>query len=867
MKERIVILGFMSHFPVAGVAWQTIHYLVGLQRLGYDVYYVEAHGCTPSKLMQSETDDGPVRAAAYIREILRRFALEGKWAYHALYPESRYFGLSEERVKELYRSAAAIINLHGSHIPNEELTASNRLVYLETDPVDMQIDLFHQRRETIDYLSPHCAFFTYGENFGHADCLVPNPERFHFRPTRQPVIMDFWENRVREGAGVFTTIGNWQQAWRQVEFKGEVYRWSKHLEFLKFIDLPRRAKHAFELALSLSSCNAQDLELLKSKGWRVRDALEFSGDLNAYRDYICQSRGEFTVAKEQNIRLRSGWFSDRAVTYLAAGRPVITQETGFSNILPTGEGLFRFTNMDEIVEAVEAINGDYERHQRAASTIARECFSHEVVLGRLLNDLGISIPRPKAALASPVERTSEAHGETCASLRPGGSGEAGLPEIPDALVLAPTGRWPTRLAEETVQAALALPVPVTDGNCGTAGQPAIVCDEAKSQEPCPTPIKGKRASIIVVTHNGLAYTKMCLTTLFGCGWHRDDELIIVDNASSDGTPDYLSELARLNPFVRILLNRENRGFARANNQGLAIATGEVLILLNNDTLLLPGWSDGLLRRLRDPGIGLVGPVTNRTCNEAQVDAPYRTFGEVQQFARAYTAAHNGQSAELGMLAMFCAAMRRDVFDRVGVLDEQFEIGMFEDDDYARRVRAAGYSIVCADDVFVHHFGQGSLGELCVSGEYDRVLEANRRRFEQKWGVTWRPHGRRITPEYESLRERIRNTVRTQLPHGASVAVISKGDEELLRFEGRRGWHYPQAENGRYANVYPAHSDEAIAQLETLRNRGAGFLLIPKPAFWWLEHYSQFKDHLDRLYRLSVRDSETCLIFNLGGSHV
>ena len=157
--------------------------------------------------------------------------------------------------------------------------------------------------------------------------------------------------------------------------------------------------------------------------------------------------------------------------------------------------------------------------------------------------------------------------------------------------------------------------------------------------------------------------------------------------------------------------------------------------------------------------------------------------------------------------MFCAAMRRDVVERVGVLDEQFEIGMFEDDDYARRVRAASYRIVCTDDVFVHHFGQGSLGELCVSGEYDRVLEANRRRFEQKWGVAWRPHGRRITPEYESLRERIRDTVRTQLPQGASVAVISKGDEELLRFEGRRGWHYPQAENGRYANVYPAHSDK------------------------------------------------------------
>jgi GT2 family glycosyltransferase len=865
MKERIVILGFLSHFPVAGVAWQTIHYLAGFQRLGYDVYYVEAHGCTPSKLMQSETDDGPVRAAAYIQGILRRFDLESKWAYHALYPESRYFGLSEQHVKELYRSAAVIVNLHGSHIPNEELTATNRLVYLETDPVDVQIDLFRQRQETIDYLSPHCAFFTYGENLGNPDCLVPNPKRFKFRATRQPVIMDFWENRGGERGTVFTTIGNWRQPWRQVWFKGEPYRWSKHFEFLKFIDLPQRAKRPFELALS--SCNAQDWALLKSKGWRVREALEFSQDLDAYREYICRSRGEFTVAKEQNIRLRSGWFSDRAVTYLAAGRPVITQETGFSNILPTGEGLFRFSTMEEIVAAVEAIDGDYERHQRAASTIARECFSHELVLGRLLNDLGVSIPGHKAGLAVPHEPASGIHNETSGSLRQACPADTGAPEIPGALVLAPTGRWPTRLAEETVRAALALPVPVADCGRPPPERPASVHDEVNSPTASPNPVPRKRASIVVVTHNSLAYTKMCLTTLFGCGWHREDELIIVDNASSDGTPDYLRDVVRLNPFVRILINQENRGFAAANNQGLAIATGDVLILLNNDTLLMPGWRNGLLSWLGNPGIGLVGPVTNRTCNEAQIDAPYRTFGEMQQFARTYTAAHGGRSAELGMLAMFCLAMRREVCERVGALDEQFEVGMFEDDDYARRARAAGYRLVCADDVFVHHFGQGSLGELCITGEYDRVFAANRRRFEQKWGTPWRPHGRRITPEYQSLRERIRKTVRNCLPQGASVAVISKGDDELLQFDGRVGWHYPQGESGCYANVYPAHSEEATAKLEALRARGAGFLLIPKPAFWWLEYYSQFKDHLERQYPLSVRDSETCLVFNLGGSHV
>src|SRR5690349_6799368 len=233
---KVAVLGFLSHFPVAGVAWQTIHYLIGLQRLGLDVYYVEAHGCSPSKLMESETDDGPVRAAAYISNIMTRFGLGDRWAYHALY-DGRHFGLSALQLADLYKSAALILNLHGSHLPRPELTDSNRLVYLETDPVDVEIDLFHGNPATVDYLTPHCAFFTFGENLGKPDCLVPTPARFNFLPTRQPVVLDFWNSNGGDAA-TFTTIGNWKQPWREISYKGEVYRWSKHLEFQKFLTLP-----------------------------------------------------------------------------------------------------------------------------------------------------------------------------------------------------------------------------------------------------------------------------------------------------------------------------------------------------------------------------------------------------------------------------------------------------------------------------------------------------------------------------------------------------------------------------------------------------------------------------------------------------
>jgi len=385
-RKKIVVLGMMSKMPVPGVVWQTVHYLVGLERLGYETYYVEAHARTPSTFALSEGDYGSAGAAAFIADIMRRFDLGDRWAFQALHADGRCYGLSEHQLKQLYRSAALLINLHGGTEPLPEHSETGRLVYLETDPVQLQIELHANRQETIGFLAPHCCFFTFAENYGNPDCGLPVSERFHFQPTRQPVVLDFWQSH-NGGGDRFTTIGSWRQVGRDVSFRGEVYHWSKHHEFLKFMGLPGRTGQAFELALNRYS--DADKRELESNGWLVQDALAFSTDIDAYQGYIAGSRGEFTVAKDQNVRLRSGWFSDRSATYLAAGRPVITQETGFSNILPTGRGLFGFSIMEEIVEAIEEINADYGRQSRAASEIAREYFSHEVVLGRLLAQAGM----------------------------------------------------------------------------------------------------------------------------------------------------------------------------------------------------------------------------------------------------------------------------------------------------------------------------------------------------------------------------------------------------------------------------------------------------------------------------------------------
>ncbi|PWU25602.1 MAG: hypothetical protein C5B48_00490, partial [Candidatus Rokuibacteriota bacterium] len=212
-SKKIVLLGMMTRIPVAGVIWQTAHYLVGLQRLGFEPYYVETHARTPSMLMEREDDDSSAMAAAFIQRVMRRFGFEHQWAFHGLHQDNRCFGMSHGDLRSLYDSALAIINLHGGTEPLPELYATDRLVYVETDPVLLQIELQAELKETIDFLEPHCAYFTFAENYGAPDCRLPVQDRYPLLPTRQPVVLDFWKGR--DGARQhFTTVGNWAQPWR-----------------------------------------------------------------------------------------------------------------------------------------------------------------------------------------------------------------------------------------------------------------------------------------------------------------------------------------------------------------------------------------------------------------------------------------------------------------------------------------------------------------------------------------------------------------------------------------------------------------------------------------------------------------------------
>lgn len=249
-----------------------------------------------------------------------------------------------------------------------------------------------------------------------------------------------------------------------------------------------------------------------------------------------------------------------------------------------------------------------------------------------------------------------------------------------------------------------------------------------------------RASVIVVTYNNLELTKICLRSLeqlTECGWV---EIIVVDNASNDGTVEFLKKWETAAPNRKALLNNINCGFAAANNQGLAISCSEYLIMLNNDTEVTSGWLRTLVNHLAsDKTIGMIGPVTNNIGNEACIKIRYHNSQEMRHEARKYTLRHMGEKFPIGTLAFFCVVLPRSVYETVGPLDEEFGLGFYEDDDYCRRVEMAGLRLVCAEDVFIHHELSASFKKLGKGRQ--ELLIKNRKLYEAKWGP-WIPHRHR-----------------------------------------------------------------------------------------------------------------------------
>ena len=386
-KGRIIVFGILFWYPLAGVTYQFLHYLLALRRLGYDPYYIEDSGrwvYDPNINDLSPDATGNLKAVV---PLLEKHGFGKRWAFRGNYPGGCCYGLPEKEILQLYRDADAFLNVTGAQELREEHLLCRRRIYVETDPVAVQIKVAQGDEQTVGVLTAHDTLFSFGVNFGQPDCRVPL-ERFKWLPSVQPVALDLWDNPAPASlnGAAYNTIATWKNKGKDIEYNGETYYWSKDREFLKIIELPLRRNVPFELAAGV---DADVRSLLERNRWQLTNSVQVSSDMQRYRDYIVESRGEFTVAKDQNIRLRSGWFSDRSACYLAASRPVINQDTGFGSYLPTGRGLFSFQTMDDILAAVDEIESDYAGNCRAAREIAAEYFDAEKVVGSLMQRAGL----------------------------------------------------------------------------------------------------------------------------------------------------------------------------------------------------------------------------------------------------------------------------------------------------------------------------------------------------------------------------------------------------------------------------------------------------------------------------------------------
>jgi hypothetical protein len=383
MAERIAIAGALAQKPkVGGLTWVHLQYVLGFRRLGFDVLFLDA--VAPDVLV--DPIGRPTRLEEsvnlqYFRDVMAGFDLSESFALLA--DEGRkIIGRSRAEVLEHVKDSVCLVNIMGFLKDEEILASARRKVFLDIDPGLGQL---WRELGLDDSFAGHDDFVTIGEKIGAPDCRIPDCG-LTWITTPQPVVLEYWPTRPHED-GSFTTIASWRGPYGPIEYEGRTYGLRVH-EFRKFIELPRLTKARFELALDIHPDEVNDLRLLAENNWTLVDPVGVAGDPFAYRTYIQRSRAEFMVAKSLYVEGNSGWLSDRSLCYLATGRPVLAQDTGFTSIYPTGDGLFAFRTTEEAVAGVEEIERDYARHTRAARGLAETYFDSDKVLTRLLERLG-----------------------------------------------------------------------------------------------------------------------------------------------------------------------------------------------------------------------------------------------------------------------------------------------------------------------------------------------------------------------------------------------------------------------------------------------------------------------------------------------
>ena len=387
---RIVVTGLVATYPLGGVSWDYLAYVDGFRHLGHDVLYVEDTGAWFYHPEPQTFSDDAAPNLRYLADALA--TLDGgavPWAVRA--PDGTQHGLEAAAVRRFCRSADVFLNVSGCCWLRDDYRGARRTLYLDTDPGYTQAKLqavaddsaTEDQRFSVNLIRQHDAFFTFAENIAAADCTVPRCG-MQWTPTRQPIVLERWPFAFDASARRFTTVMSWKQESAPPMIDG-VPHGAKDVEFLRFLDLPRHTSVELEVAIG----GAPPVAELVAHGWHVVDAHARSTTMRAYQGYLQASRGEWSVAKSIYVALRSGWFSTRSAVYLASGKPVVVQDTGWSAHYPTGAGLFAFVTLEEAVGALAAVEADYRRQCDAARAVAEREFAAAAVLGRLLRDAGL----------------------------------------------------------------------------------------------------------------------------------------------------------------------------------------------------------------------------------------------------------------------------------------------------------------------------------------------------------------------------------------------------------------------------------------------------------------------------------------------
>jgi hypothetical protein len=367
----ILVSGPIANKPLnGGNAWAQLSYVLGLRKLGFDVYFVE----------KMHPDADPL----YFRRTLEEIGLKGKMAL--ISPDLNIVeGVAFDDLLDIAESAALLLNVSG-HLDIEPLTERLRCkVYIDLDPGFTQF--WHANGNSGFQVEDHDYYFTVGENIGSQDCLIPS-NGIHWRRMRQPVVLEDWPVSSEGDPGRFTTIATWRGPFGPVSYNGRTFG-SKVPEFRKFAGVPSQTDARFEIALNIHPADAKDRQLLHENSWQLADPMQVAPDMQSFRRYVQTSGAEFSVAQEMYVGTNSGWFSDRTVRYLASGKPVLVQDTGFSRNYPVGAGLLAFSTPAEAVAGAQEITRYYSEHAEAARIIAEEYFDSNRVLGDLLDEIGI----------------------------------------------------------------------------------------------------------------------------------------------------------------------------------------------------------------------------------------------------------------------------------------------------------------------------------------------------------------------------------------------------------------------------------------------------------------------------------------------